>query len=115
MESVVRRWRIGVGLCGIAMAVLAVVVWGFRPTPAPPPVSTGPAGRDVTLAVELDLDRLYLVDHLVLEGDPQLDLLDLAPVGAGPPGPPVPEPAASTLWILGFAALYTLYLPSRSW
>ena len=115
MESFGRSWRIRVGLGGLAAVALVVALWGFRPISAPPPVSLGPPALRVAAAPAVDLERLYDLDHLVLEADPVLDLRMLAPVGAGPPGPPVPEPAVATLWILAVAALCTLYLPARSW
>jgi len=116
MERFGRNWRIRVGLDGLAALALALALWGVRPMTAPPPVSLGPASHDAAVAASVpDLERLYTLDHLILEEDPILDLRTLAPVGAGPPEPAVPEPAAATLWILAFAALYTLYLPARSW
>jgi hypothetical protein len=117
METAGRKRRIGVALGGLAGGILAMALWGVRPSPLPPPpVSLGPPPPSAAAApVTLDLDRLYDLDHLVVVGDPRLDLRTLAPVGAGPPEPAVPEPGPATLWILGFAALCTLYLPARSW
>ena len=119
MEAIGRSWRIRVALGVLAALAGGLGVWSLRPMPAPAPVavSLGPSQPQLAFADPIvELDRLYALDHLVLDGDPALDLRATAPVGAGPPVPSglsVPEPAR--LWILGFAALYTLYLPARSW
>jgi hypothetical protein len=78
-----------------------------------PAVSSPPPA----LVPGLDLDRLYDLDFLVLEGDgPRLALgPDLPPAPAPGRLDAIPEPAASLLWILGFAVVCTLYLPARSW
>jgi hypothetical protein len=118
VEAFGRSWRIRVGLGGVAAVALAIAIWGVRPVSAPPRASLGPPGRQVAAAAPpVDLERLYTLDHLVLEGDPVLDLRAPARVSAGPPRRAVAEPHAATLWIqiLCVAALYTLYLPARSW
>jgi len=114
METIGRTWRIRVGLGIVAVLAGGLGVWSLRPLPASAPTSAGaPPPGQVAAAPLLDLARLHSLDHLVLASDPILDLRAPAPVGAGPVAPSVPEPAP--LWILGFAALYTLYLPARSW
>lgn len=112
------------GLCLVAAVLLVASELGPSPdlrgggpgtSPTPPAVSAGPP---TTQAPAVDLDRLYDLDYLVLAGDPPpLDLgpalvLDRRPWGRGPA---VPEPGAGVLWILAVTALYTLYLPARSW
>lgn len=115
MAAAGRKWRIGVALGVLAALVLLPHIADLGPEPAPAGHPAAPV-RPV-----VDLDGLYDLDHLVLVGDPELDLDALVPVGpvgpvgAGPPGPPVPEPGAAMLWILGLTALCTLYLPPRSW
>ncbi|MBW2448239.1 MAG: hypothetical protein JRG83_20275 [Deltaproteobacteria bacterium] len=116
MEAVGRNRRIGAALglaAGLFFGALAAWLWVSTtqlPAVAAPRPSLG-AEEPV-----VDLARLYALDHLVLEGDPILEFASLPAVGAGPARPPsVPEPGAATLWILGFAALYTLYLPAGSW
>jgi len=116
MEAVGRSGRIGLVLGALASLALAVALWEDRPAPRPPPTSHARVGHDAARAQPaLDLDRLYALEHLVLEVAPRFEPHALAPVGAGPAEPAVPEPGAATLWILGLAALYTLYLPARSW
>ena len=113
MEAVGRKWRVGVVL-GV-LGVLALVGLALHPQADLPHVSSAPVSRPVAEPI-VDLGRLYDLDHLVLDGDPVLQLDRMAPVGAGPNrSSAVPEPAPATLWILGLAALYALYLPARSW
>jgi hypothetical protein len=115
MEASGRKWRIGVALGLLAGLVVTVLVLRGHPESerVPPAV---PAGLVAVGAPGLEFGRLYDLDHLVIDGDPLLELHEIAPVGAGPgASPPVPEPGAAALWILGFAALYALYLPAGSW
>lgn len=103
------KLRIGAG-CGLALLCGRLA---HGPVPAAPPVSSPPP---VVVPV-VDLDRLYDLEFLVLEGDgPRLALGPDAPPPPGPARPDaVPEPAGSLLWILGLAVVCTLYLPGRSW
>ena len=120
MVRIGRKWRKRVALGLIATPLL--VVLALRESSGPPAVSSPPPPvRPVPSRPVLDLDRLYTVDYLVLVGDPPglLRLDSIGPVGgsqlAWVSSSQVPEPAAGALWILGFAALYTLYLPARTW
>ena len=113
MEATGRSWRIAVVLGVLGISIPAGLA--LRPSPELPPVSSA-AIRSRPAEPGLDLARLYDLDHLVIDGDPLLDLDRIAPVGAGKPvAAAVPEPAAPMLWILGLTMLYTLYLPARSW
>jgi len=111
------KLRIGAG-CGLALLCGLLAHGPASVAPAvssPPPATVSPAVSPTVS--RLDLDRLYDLDFLVLEGDgPRLAL---GPDAAPPPDPgqldAVPEPAGSLLWILGFAVVCTLYLPARSW
>jgi len=114
MEAVGRKWRNRAAL-GLLAGLLPVGL--ARLASSPPAVSAAPPpSRPGASRPLVDFDRLYRLDHLVLEGDPHLELRPLGAVGAGPAGPPaVAEPPPGSFWILALTALYTLNLPARSW
>lgn len=109
-----RRFVAALGLTGGGV-LGAAAAWLWVTTTQLPPVAAPPPGPGVE-APAVDLARLYALDHLVLVGDPILELSLTPPVSAGPESPPpIPEPGSATLWILALTALYTLYLPAGSW
>jgi len=119
MEAIGRRERVAlVFVCLGALVLGAVGSWVLATlaSPEPPRTPAAPAVAREAPPPGLDLAHLYDLDHLVLAGDPVLDLAPLAAVGSAPPGSaPVPEPAPATLWIPALAALCALYLPAGSW
>jgi len=112
MEVVGRKWLNRVAL-GLLAALLPAGLARLATAPVlPAPVET----RPVAARPFVDFEGLYSLDHLVLEGDPILELHPLGSVAAGRAGArAVPEPAPGALWILVLTAVYTLNLRRRSW
>ena len=116
----VRRVQGVVAALSVLAALFVLVPAARPPAPLPPVAAPSPAPREVTaerdtlsrISDPYDLAAVYR--ELEGAGTP-VDLDLFVAVGSAPTGSrSVPEPALGILWMLGIAALYTLFFPPRS-